>query len=246
MTQMMSIAQPATQPSGIRPSITTDLSQVDLGALTRRCAVESRLFYNHQEYDPCFAYELFRRALVERNEDAWEHLYQHYFPLVEHWVRRTGAFTVSGETSDFFVSAAFTRFWRAIPADRFSSFPNLASLLNYLHRCASCVVIDSARAHSYADLLPEECINWNNQQLSHADEEATERVSRTEFWQLVDALLQNEAERVVVRCSFLLGMKPSDIFAQRGDLFSDVAEVYALKRTILVRLRRNPELKGMY
>jgi DNA-directed RNA polymerase specialized sigma24 family protein len=246
MTQTMSSAQPTAQPSGARPSSAIDLSRIDLGALMRRCAVESRLFYSHQEYDPRFAYELFRRALVERNEDAWEHLYQHYFQLVDHWVRRTGAFTVSGETSDFFVSAAFTRFWRAIPADRFSSFPNLASLLNYLRRCASCVVIDSARAHSYADLLPEECINWNTQKLSHADEEATERVSRAEFWQMVDALLQNEAERVIVRCSFLLGMKPGDIFAQRSDLFADVAEVYSLKRNILVRLRRNPELKGMY
>ncbi|NTV65718.1 MAG: sigma-70 family RNA polymerase sigma factor [Oscillochloris sp.] len=246
MTQMMTIAPTAAQVSSTRPSGANDLSLMDLGALMRRCAVESRLFYNHQDYDPRYAYELFRRALVERNEEAWEHIYQHYFQLVEHWVRRTGAFTVSGETSDFFVSAAFTRFWRAIPAERFSSFPSLASLLNYLRRCASCVVIDSARAHSYADLLPEECINWNNQKLSHADEEATERVSRAEFWQLIDGLLVNEAERVIVRSSFLLGMKPSDIFAERGDLFSDVAEVYSIKRNILVRLRRSPELRGMY
>ncbi|NNJ12883.1 sigma-70 family RNA polymerase sigma factor [Chloroflexales bacterium ZM16-3] len=246
MTQTMSSAQPAAPLSGAQTSSAIDLSRMDFGTLMSRCAVESRLFYSHQDYDSRFAYELFRRALVERSEDAWEHIYQHYFQLVEHWVRRTGAFTVSGETSDFFVSAAFTRFWRAIPAERFSSFPSLAALLNYLRRCASCVVIDSARAHSYADLLPEECINWNTQKLSHADEEATERVSRAEFWQLVDGMLQSEAERVVVRSSFLLGMKPGDIFAARGDLFSDVSEVYALKRNILVRLRRNPELKGMY
>jgi DNA-directed RNA polymerase specialized sigma24 family protein len=236
----------SAQPSSARPSSAIDLSHMDLGALMRRCAAESRLFYTHQDYDPRFAYELFRRALVERNDDAWEHLYQHYFQLVEHWVRRTGAFAVSGESSDFFVSAAFTRFWRAIPAERFSAFPSLASLLNYLRRCASCVVIDSARAHAYVDLLPEESINWNNQKLSHADEEATERVSRVEFWQLVDGLLQTEAERVVVRCSFILGMKPGDIFAQHGDLFGEIAEVYALKRNILVRLRRSPDLKGMY
>jgi len=246
MTQTMSSAQPAAMPCSARPSSAMDLSRMELGALMRSCAVESRLFYSHQDYDPRFAYELFRRALVERSEDAWEHIYQHYFQLVEHWVRRTGAFTVSGETSDFFVTAAFTRFWRAIPPERFGSFPSLASLLNYLRRCASCVVIDSARAHSYADVLPEECINWNNQKLSHADEEATERVHRAEFWQLINGLLQNEAERVIVRNSFLLGMKPGDIFAERGDLFSDVAEVYSIKRNILVRLRRSPELKGMY
>ena len=31
-----------------------------------------------------------------------------------------------------------------------------------------------------------------------------------------------------------------------GDLFADVNEVYTLKRNILARLRRNPDLKGLY
>jgi DNA-directed RNA polymerase specialized sigma24 family protein len=161
-------------------------------------------------------------------------------------VRRTGAFTVSGETSDFFVSAAFTRLWRAIPAARFSAFPSLASLLNYLRSCATCVVIDTARSQSYADMLPEECINWNDQRLGHVDEEATERVSREEFWGLVDELLTNQTERVIIRCSFLLGMKPGDIFARHGELFHGVEEVYTLKRAVLTRLRKSPELRGLY
>ncbi|NTW00499.1 MAG: sigma-70 family RNA polymerase sigma factor, partial [Oscillochloris sp.] len=81
MTQMMSSAQPTAQPAA-HLSSTIDLSHMELGTLMRHCASESRLFYSHQEYDSRFAYELFRRALVERNEDAWEHIYQHYFQLV--------------------------------------------------------------------------------------------------------------------------------------------------------------------
>jgi DNA-directed RNA polymerase specialized sigma24 family protein len=244
MTQQL-IAQTPTSyaPTGA-PSIEPRL--MDLATLARRALAESRRFYRHEEYDPRFAYELFRRALVDRDDAAWAQLFEQYAPLVEHWVRRTGAFTVSGETSDFFVSAAFTRFWRAIPAERFASFPTLASLLNYLRRCATCVVIDTARAHSFADLLPEESINWNHQRLGHADEEATERVSRAEFWHLIDGLLASEAERVIVRCSFLLGMKPGDIYAQWGCLFSGIEEVYTIKRGVLSRLRKSPELRGMY
>lgn len=244
MTQ--TITRLATLPTVARTSAEIDLSCMELSALVRRCLAESRRFYSHEEYDQRFAYELFRRALVDRNEEAWEAVYQHYFQLVDYWVRRTSAYTVSGETSDYFVSAAFTRFWRAIPADRFRSFPSLAALLNYLRRCASCVVIDSARAQSYADLLPEESINWNQQKLAYADEEATERVSRVEFWKMIDGLLQNEAERVVVRCSYLLGMKPGDIYSEWGHLFNGIEEVYALKRTILTRLRKSHELQGMY
>ena len=108
------------------------------------------------------------------------------------------------------------------------------------------MVIDTARSQSYADLLPEECINWNDQRLGHADEEATERVSREEFWGLVDGLLTNYAERVIIRCSYLLGMKPGDIFARHGELFQGVEEVYTLKRTVLTRLRKSHELRGLY
>jgi DNA-directed RNA polymerase specialized sigma24 family protein len=219
---------------------------LDLEALARRCQLESRRFYSQQPYEPAYAYELFRRALVEHDQGAWEHIFAQYRPLVEHWVRRTGAFTLCGESSEYFVSAAFARFWRAIPAERFRSFPTLAALLNYLRRCASCVVIDSARAHAASDYLPEEAINWNDQRLAHADEEATDRVSRSEFWHLVDELLNTEAERVIVRSSFLLGMKPGDIYNERRDLFQGVGEVYALKRNILSRLRRSKELQGMY
>ncbi len=244
MTQPMTALAPAPYP--ITAGAPCDPRKMDLTSLARRALAESRRFYRHEEYDSRYAYELFRRALVERDDTAWALIFEQYTPLVEHWVRRTGAFTVSGETSDFFVSAAFTRFWRAIPAERFSSFPTLASLLNYLRRCATCVVIDSARARSYADLLPEEAVNWNQQRMAYADEEATEQVSREEFWQLVDGLLTNEAERVIVRCSYLLGMKPGEILAEWGRLFSCIEEVYTIKRGILSRLRKSPELRGLY
>ncbi|MEI8167841.1 MAG: sigma-70 family RNA polymerase sigma factor [Chloroflexales bacterium] len=230
----------------LMPTMSGDPGVMDLGCLARRALAESRRFYHHEEYDSRYAYELFRRALVERDDVAWGHLFEQYGPLVEHWVRRTGAFTVSGESSDFFVSAAFTRFWRAIPADRFAAFPNLAALPNYLRRCATCVVIDTARSHSYTDMLPEECVNWNDQRLGHADEEATDRVSREEFWGLVDGLLTSEPERVVIRSSFLLGMKPGDIYARWGCLFHGVEEVYTIKRAVLTRLRKSPELRGLY
>jgi DNA-directed RNA polymerase specialized sigma24 family protein len=234
--------------STARPSIAdeTDLTRLSVHALARHCADESRSFYRHEEHDPRPAYELFRRALVERDEIAWEYIYQQYLPLVEHWVRRTGAFTNTGESSDYFVSAAFARFWRAIPAARFGNFPNLAALLNYLRRCASCVVIDSIRAHSYNELVPESTVEHQLSTMHGAADEASERIDRMEFWGQVTALLNTEAERALVHCSFVLGMKPGAIFEQRPDLFASIDEVYTLKRNVLTRLRRCAELKELY
>ncbi|PDW03981.1 RNA polymerase sigma factor [Candidatus Viridilinea mediisalina] len=244
MTQPMIVSP--SQVITSTPETRAEAERMELSALAQRASAESRRFYQHEPYDPQFAYELFRRALVERDDSAWGYLFDQYAPLVEHWVRRSGAFAISGESSEFFVSAAFTRFWRAIPAPRFASFPNLAALLNYLRRCATCVVIDTARAQSCADIIPDEYVNWNDQRLGHADEEATERVSREEFWKLVDGLLNTELERIVMRSSFILGMKPAEIFARYHNHFGSVEEVYTLKRALLSRLRKSPELRGLY
>jgi hypothetical protein len=217
---------------------------MDLAALARRSVIESERFYHGQPYDTRFAYELFRRALVERSEVAWEHIYTRYSPQVESWVRRSGAFASSGESSEYFVAAAFAKFWRAV-AERFEQFPTLASLLSYLQLCASSVVIDSVRAQSWAEMLPEEAIPFGQPTQTSPDEEAMRRVNCEEFWSYVDTQLNNEAERVVVFRSFVLGMKPGDIYNDYQHLFQSIGEVYNVKRNVLGRLSRNAELRHM-
>lgn len=220
-------------------------TDMDLQTLMLRCARESERFYRGQQHDTSYSYELFRRALVERSETAWEQLYRHYHGLVEGWVRRSGAFTSSGESSEFFVVGAFTKFWRAITPDRFDSFPTLASLLHYLQLCATSVVIDSVRTQSWSEMVPEEHMTPSVIPQSSPDEEALSRVHREEFWQLIDEQLNNEVERVVVYCSFVLGLTPRAIFAKRGDLFNTVNDVYNVKRNVLGRLGRNTKLRQM-
>lgn len=220
-------------------------AQMDLNTLMRRCATESERFYRGQQHDTRYSYELFRRALVERNESAWEQLFLHYSGLVEGWVRRSGAFNSSGESSEYFVVGAFTKFWRAISPERFDSFPTLASLLHYLQLCATSVVIDSVRAQSWAEMLPEDTMYHSHISQSSPDEEAVSRVYREEFWNLVNSQLNGETERVVVYCSFVLGLTPRAIYARRGDLFGSVNDVYNVKRNVLGRLGRNTQLRQM-
>jgi DNA-directed RNA polymerase specialized sigma24 family protein len=229
-----------------RPSVSESLDpmQLSLPALVRRCAIESDHFYHNQPYDARFAHELFRRALVERDEIAWEHVYTHYSPLVESWVRRSGAFVGSGESSEFFIGAAFTKFWRAVSAERFATFATLAALLSYLQLCTSSVVIDSVRAQSWAEMVADDTLPADQTPHASADDEAIDRVSRAEFWRYIDTQLNCDAERAVVLGSFVLGMKPGEICELRPDLFANVGDVYNIKRNVLSRLSRNPELRG--
>jgi DNA-directed RNA polymerase specialized sigma24 family protein len=220
--------------------------QMDLNTLMRRCATESERFYRGQQHDTRYSYELFRRALVERSEPAWEQLFQHYSGLVEGWVRRSGAFSSSGESSEYFVVGAFTKFWRAISPERFASFPTLASLLHYLQLCATSVVIDSVRAQSWAEMVPEDNVHQTTTSQYRPDEEAVKRVYREEFWNLIDTQLNGDIERVVVYCSFVLGLTPRAIFARYDHLFNSVNDVYNVKRNVLGRLGRNTQLRQMF
>ncbi len=248
--QHVSTTQPTHETASTEAQTTQEqeppAAQMDLTTLMRHCACESERFYRGQQHDTSYSYELFRRALVDRSEAAWEHLYRHYSGLVEGWVRRSGAFTSSGESSEFFVVGAFTKFWRAVTPEKFESFSTLASLLHYLQLCATSVVIDSVRTQSWSEMLPEDTMTASSMPQYSPDEEAVNRVQREEFWRLIDAQLNDEIERVVVYCSFILGLTPRAIFARRNDLFKSVNDVYNVKRNVLGRLGRNSQLRQMF
>jgi hypothetical protein len=220
-----------------------DLVQMDLAMLLRHCAAERDHFRHGRPSDSRYAYELFRRALLERDEAAWELLYSHYRALVERWVQNNGAFSKSSERSDTLVCEAFARFWHAIPPARFTHFPNAAALLHYLQLCASCVVIDNARAS--ARLVSAGIMPLGDMRQRAPEEEVLERMSREDLWHHIIRLLHGEAERVVVFDSFVSGLKPRDICARRRDLFASVQEVYMVKHNVLARLSRDQGLRSL-
>jgi hypothetical protein len=235
-----------TRTAGERVQVATlDPRRMSLAVLARHCATESEHFYRGRKHDTQFAYELFRRAVVERDELAWEYIYTHYSPLIEGWVRRSGAFASCGESSEFFVGAAFTKFWRAMSPERFATFPTLAALLQYLQLCTSSVVIDSVRAQSWSEMVSDEALSPGQQPHISPDEQALDRVQRGEFWRTINTLLNDDAERAVVIGSFLLGLKPGEIYDDRPDLFGSVGDVYNVKRNVLTRLSRNSDLRRL-
>ncbi len=254
--QTQQIARPAAQrytveteyvcnATTVGVGVAIPVAEMSLSALIHRCATESERFYRGQPHDTSFAYELFRRALTEQNEAAWEYVYQHYSPLVESWVRRCGAFPQTGETSEFFVVSAFTKFWKAMKTKDFNAFPTLASLLHYLQLCTSCVVIDSVRAQSWAEVLPETALEGTQAAFSSPDEEVLDRASRSELWSCINGLLNDPAEGVILYESFVMGLKPGDIYARHKDMFPTVNMVYNIKRNLLERLGRNQSLRRM-
>ena len=217
---------------------------MDLLEVARRCSDETERYFAQRNHDPRFCFELFRRAIRERVERAWDLIYLQYRPLVLGWVRRHPAFAASGEDSGYFANCAFERMWTAIPPERFERFPNLKSLLRYLQMCVSSVIIDHARASRLETLeLEAQRLEADAaRSAAWAQTEALARIEREELWSQIGRRLLSNKEHIVVQDSFVLGFKPRQVFSRHRDIFADVTEIYRIKENVLARLRRDREL----
>lgn len=54
--------------------------------LAHRCSEETNKFLNQKISNDRFCLELFRRAIIKRDDFAWTSIYQQYAPLVLTWV----------------------------------------------------------------------------------------------------------------------------------------------------------------
>lgn len=222
---------------------TSDFSHLALAGVSRRCARESDLFFKRQDNDPRFCFELFRRAICERHAGAWELVYRQYAPLVGRWVQRHSLFPALDEEVDYFVSGAFQKMWIVLTPEKFAQFPDLKSVLRYLQMCVHSVLIDHMRRQERASLLDDEVEEATPSGAPLPEEEVLDRVAQSELWQQLVQRLKDDKERQVVYGTFVLALKPRDIYEQYSHTFANVNEVYRIKENLIARLRRDEDLQ---
>lgn len=224
-----------------------DLDTLTLTGLTHRCAQETEAFFKRAAYDPAFCYELFRRAVHERNQRAYDCLYRQYQPLVAGWVERHPSFPGAGEEVQYFVNRAFEKLWHALTPDKFGRFADLKALLSYLKLCTHSVVIDHARVrqHALLDEASSDALLANQPASINVEGDALDNAQQQDFWRAINHRLADEKEQAVVFGSFVLAMKPAELQLRYAHLFSDVKDVYRTKQNVLDRLRRDPELLNL-
>ena len=184
-------------------------------------------------------YELFRRAILLREADAWAAIQARYRRLLVAWAYRHGARAGLTESAEDLADQAFARAWAALTPTRFVAFPSLARLLSYLRACVATTVIDSVRAQASAERLAQQLPTRapaTPEQLVLVD------LDHAVLWHAVLALATTPAERVVLVESFVDGFPPRTIRARHPELFPDIATVYHIKRNLFDRLQRNRDL----
>lgn len=218
---------------------------LSLTDLASNCAKETELFFQHRDHDTRYCFELFRRAVCEKDQAAWELIYHQYQSLVTGWVMQHKRFHASGEEAQYFVTGAFGKISTILTAEKFEKFADLQSLLYYLKMCVHSAITDYNRVADHASLhvsLEELQVEVKASNPAPEDE-VTDRMDNQSFWVWVNERLNDEKERLVMQGVFVLALKPSQLCDQYRNKFADVEEVYRIKQNVLARLRRDAEFR---
>ena len=219
------------------------LEHMAVAELAHKCAQETDLYFNHHDYDSSYCFELFRRAIQESNQSAWESICIQYQPLVTGWVKKHRGFETTGEQIEYFVNGAFGKIAATLTPVRFDGFPNIGSLLRYLKMCVHSVIVDYQRTVERANFYPLEDAAEEASTEPATEDQALDRSHDEALWEWMNAWLEDEKERRVIYGLFVLALKPQELYEHFRNLFAEVDEIYRVKQNVIARLRRDPELR---
>lgn len=214
-----------------------------LADLADWCTHQTELYFQHQSHDPRYCFELFRRAIRERDQPAWQLICLQYQPLVAGWVRQHSGFEESGEEVQYFVNGAFAKISISLTPDRFAGFSDIGSLLRYLKMCVHSVIVDHHRLAEQERFAPLEDASKEESPDPSPEEQTMDRSEHQALWDLINSRLQDEKERAAIYGSFVLALKPQELYELFRNVFRDIDEIYRVKQNILSRLRRDPEFR---
>lgn len=221
-----------------------DVGQMPLAELAGKCREETEKFLRRELSRDLYCFEIFRRAICDRDGPAWDAVFAQYRGMVLSWIRRHPISASMREDDAYWVNRTFERFWVAVGPERFGAFPGMAALLRYLKLCGHSVLLDEVRARGPAqsDALDDRV----------AESVATPDVADTaigqlaggDLWEVIVAETRDEAERRTAYLCFVLDLKPREVQERHPELYATVDDVYRIKRNLLDRLRRNPHIRA--
>ncbi len=207
--------------------------------LRTKCLEAEKAYRQGMSPDPSPCLELFRRAIVLEDNDAWAILMEIYHSQVAIWVNGHPLRYQVLETTEALVHHAWTRFWHALSPERFAHREGwtLPHLMLFLKRCVDSEVRDAARRERRdRRIIPLEDANPS---VSSPAADILRRMSREELWRAIAPLLKNDRERLVMELRYRQGIPPQKIIALYPDMFTGAGEVSQILRNIIRRLKRH-------
>jgi DNA-directed RNA polymerase specialized sigma24 family protein len=204
--------------------------------LARMCREESERYRRSQLDDCGHCFELFRRAIVSRDQQAWAAICEQYRRLVARWVNGPP------DRVDERINVTFARFWQAVNPKTFIKFSSTGKVMAFLRACARSVRIDEHRRQEKHKLL----VGLEDAPLEVEDTtalQATDNILRRELFAYIEQRLRDEQERLLFDLSFRVGLMPRQIVQEYPDHFTNVAQVRRIKERVLLRLSTDLRLQ---
>jgi hypothetical protein len=212
-------------------------SEMSLPALAAHCMRELNKYRSGEPCADTYAVELLRRATMQGDQEAWAWVQHCFGGVVLNWLRRhpQRARACRLESEEHYVALAFERFWQSTASNQQVEFSTLAVALGYLRASLNGAILDTLRADARRREIPLP-------EPGEPGEPHTEDVTfSSEVWDILKTLLSNPREQRLAYLLFHCGLRPREIILFCSGEFSDVREVYRLKRNILERLLRNED-----
>jgi hypothetical protein len=221
----------------MKTSVERPLETMSFKTLIECGTQELRKYSRRESSNEGYCLELFRRAIVLHDQEAWAALQT----LLREQVRMCFArhpyrdMALRYEPSvQTYIDDTFRRLWLATNHHG-SMFPSLASALKYLRLCMNATIMDVLRASARPC---EECIPEGGFPGEPAVEDT---YHEGELWEVLNSLFPGERERCLIFLFFHCNLKPRDIMRYAPGVFRGEAEIYSMKRNILERILRHRE-----
>jgi hypothetical protein len=214
-----------------RPGQTLSVSE-----LVEQCQQEIQAYRRGEPSNEAYGLELLHQAIMQGNQAAWAGLQQCLGELVRGWLRCHSSREAAcrWESEENYVALAFERFWQTTVQQRVA-FKSFAGALAYLRASLHGAILDTLRAYS----RPKEV------SLPEAGESGEpygeDPAGSSEVWEVLQTMLPNGREQRLAYLLYHCGLKPREIVHFCPQEWSDIQEIYRLRRNIMERLLRNAD-----
>lgn len=207
--------------------------QDSLDDLIAGCSQETKEKKRKSKTNYCF--ELFRRALVDKDNEAWMAVRNQYHNLVRHWIREK--IFVDHESLDDLEQDTWEKLLQSLgkrPSFFTEKFEHVGAILSYLRHCAFTSAVDEYRRRQRREAIETKFKNSLFVENRHfrEDIDKKEAVSQVKSW---IHKVTDPQERLLLFLSYEQGLTPKEIALQYPDEFENVKVVRRIKERLVKR-----------
>ena len=196
-------------------------STMSIAELADQCMNEINHYQSGVLQSESYCAELFTRAILREDQDAWQAVQKCLSETVRGWLdrhpKREAACRLDCEEN--YIAQAFARFYQAAVLQQVE-LSQLSSAMLYLRMSLNGAILDMLRASS----RPRKPCDLD-----------TSTIAR-EVWEMLEKMPLNDREQRTAFLLFNCGLRPKDIVLTFPEEFYDVHEISLLRCTIIERL----------